>query len=1463
MKCPTALASLACAIAFLMGTAHSSSAADPDARKPDIWAIVVAIDAYNDAAIPACEGAIRDGAALARWFTDTAHWSRSHLLFLNENGVSRHGAPGDAVSVLTPTRSNLHWALTQWLAHRVRPGDHVVVSFAGHATVASGRTVLLPIDARSDDLWQTGWAPDDAIDALAKKGCTVTLWLDTSPFGRGSRVGRADPDAGIGVRFLNRLTRWPGVSAWLAADGQPAGQGSPHSAFASALLQSLGTRPTNVLACLDRMQQDPKLRKQGFRVRGGIGPELTLWPADLLPEHRFRPRLLLQQGHADAVTVVSPAADDEFILTGSLDSTVRLWKLRGRESTLLNLFAYHMVGVTALALSPDGRYVASGDGAGQVRVWDLVAQSERAREGPSPHRSRISQVAFLPGEQANQLVSLDQDGRSVVWEPVGAALRAKPLSSAEIIRMAAARRDGAAAAVLVEADGEASLLDGIGKPAGAPLEGTGARPAALDLAPDGNRLAIGDEDGRVRIWDLKSRKVVFKNNYEQGVTTLRFDSAGALAVGTGSRLFLAVPGETGAGCRLEGLDDEPAAISFSSDDRWLAALTASGELRLWDLADRAHPALRTLPLDGRSAGFTSLAFSRDGRTLIVGEGDGTVRTWDLAERLAVARIAHHRGKVSGLAVSHDGRFVLQMTQDHQTLVWDLKLGRGANPIPGGWIAGAFLPGGAELVMTRDAKREGDVVRVDRASGEIRATFQRPNARGSTQPSKVNFGRIAVSLDGEKIAAAAVPGQDELVCVWNREGGKPRTIRGHRGALTGLGFSRDARYLFTASEDGTAKVWDLAAGASGQEQPVAEFKQPREAAITAAQINPADPHRAVVCQRLEGQISRVSLWEWGQGKPASIRSLGEIQGQAHAVVFADDGRWVGVAGQDRAMHFWTIEPGKPAARVQFEPGDQHTEQVNTLALMPGARMFASGGDDTTVRLWNIDANKRRGMLLGTLVASTAVRADGPLLAEQPSPQSEGADWVAYTPDGVYDSSLNGDRLVSFAIDGALGPLEQFAPRFHKIQLTDDLRAGNRPAPLAHTAPPTLVIDTATAPDAADRDVTLKLEMPSSSLNAVGLRLYQNGVPVREGAEFESAGADNGTYSVRVRLRRGVNRFYAMAGRPGDIDARSAEIELRYDRETDRPRVHVLALGVKDYTRNALKYADSDAQRIAEHIHRHGIGETDELGEKIVLTDREVNLRSVDNAFAQLRRTVKDRPDDAVVVFLAGHTDVLKADSGRERFTLLLSRFPFPENAPLLAMNRGVGVGESAGPVLPSNVDLPFYVIYRQLSRLGALNRLVIIDACQAEAIYDDPGVHQIDQMLANDLESRQTKTSYLLAARRGELANESEALGHGLLTYVLLRGMQATDLRPVPGPPLDEPRSADADNDGVVTTQELSGYTNRVMRTLASRLPLPTSRGATRSARDPEPRDASHDRPQLRTSNAGFGLVTLPKPQPNR
>ena len=1416
-------------------TTGPSSKPETAQREPRVWAITIGIDRYESDVIPPCRGAVRDARAVGRWIARTAGWDAQGVLMMDDLGRKEHGEASEPLDGLRPTRANLDWAFREWLPARVKRGDVVVVYYAGQAiglpppdggaSAGIQRHYLLPIDARPAGWDESGWRLDEAIDGLAATGRNpVVLLLDTSLHGRGKRVDRTSKFEPSGTPFLEQLVRWPGVTAWLAADGRPAAEAAAvdeQSAFTAALLKGLGTseRPDNLLACLNAMNREPALAAQGFRTIGGIAPDLNLWPAKLRSEAASERVLLLQRGHAAGVSTIVFGADGSRMITGGQDSTVKIWRVSDRM--LLRVLSSHMVGVTGLALSPDGRLLASGDGAGWLRTWDMLRGQELPAE--HPHGRGVDRVAFLP--DGAHYVSLDLDGRSSLWSTADAGPRVLPLS-AHSQALAASPIRGPFAFALAEADGKI-MLHGPDGALTKSMDGPGGNVTSRRMATDGLLLAAGDDHGRAVVLDVGTGKDVFRRRFEGPIDVLSLSASKVLAVAAGRTIHLVPLGSKEEGeARQLGVPQAVNHCAFSADGQWLAACTQGGSIHLWRVDDpKAAPPV-TLENAGSSGLATTFSFSPDGRRIVAGDQDGGIRIWDLPSGVQRPPIPPRRGQVAALSVSRDGRYLLQISQDWQAQVWDLQEGRGLTTIEGTWTSGALTPDGEAIFLTSEA--DGDLIVVDRADGIRRGTtFRRPRANEGDGAPAERFGKVAVSPDGLLVAAAGVQGT--LVCVWEASTGRlVHTIRGHEDPhpITAVQFSPDSPQLLTASEDGSAKLWDIGGGDEAPREASA-FRMVDEAgagtvAITAAQVGPKG-RRRVVTGGIDG---RISLWEVGQARPIDLGTLGQ---KVMAVTFTPDGRWLAATGADKSIWLW--ETSRPGQRIRLSPSPQHSEQVNALVAWPNNMLIASGSDDTTVRLWSLAEQS----LLGTLSAEGGT-----------------ADWVAYTPDGLFDSSIGGERQVTWLDNREVMPLEQFYNGSRVFRLTEKLRQGERPKPPAPplVAPPRLSIDTPPRAVETGRTASLTISVAESPLE--NLRLYQNGVPVRGDADLALEPGQK-RLTAEVRLRPGPNRFHVMAGRPGsvDVEGRSEVVEIRYDGPDTQAQLHVLAMGVSDYDdpERKLKFADADAERLADFLHRNGVRDAATPGLRILLQNADVTEAKVEDAFKQIRQRVRERPEDTVVVFLAGH-----ADTYAGRFYLLLPKFPFKAVQP--------ADGRRERPAVAVDVDarsvLPYVAVYRNIARLNALQRLVIVDACQAEAINDDIGVRRVQELV--DDGAHQARTAYLMAARRGESAHETAALAHGLMTFALLKGMGDADLKsdPALAAILDIP-NADRDRDGVVTTDELRWYSARMVPRLAANLPLLVQRRGVNAKPDVGRPNLNLDqKPRVQASAASFPLIEISK-----
>ncbi len=350
-------------------------------------------------------------------------------------------------------------------------------------------------------------------------------------------------------------------------------------------------------------------------------------------------------------------------------------------------------------------------------------------------------------------------------------------------------------------------------------------------------------------------------------------------------------------------------------------------------------------------------------------------------------------------------------------------------------------------------------------------------------------------------------------------------------------------------------------------------------------------------------------------------------------------------------------------------------------------------------------------------------------------------------------------------------------------------------------------------------------------------------------------------MQVRLLPGTNRFYAMASRDGAFDSRSADVEIPYEGTLEPGRLHIIALGVGNYEKEKLLFATRDAERISDALHARRLTPGQERGESILLRDNQVNARNIAKAFTNIGKEVRGRPQDTVVLFLAGHTGVFD----NERFCLLLPKYPFPESAPLVVAARGTNPPIAPGAKVTADDFLPYSTLAGNLMRLDALNRLVIVDACQAESILVDPQVRAIQKWM--EIGSRKARTSYLMAARRGEPALEIEPLGHGLFTYTLLRGMREVVLRDEPKLVADLKlrRDADYNGDGIITTSELDAYVKEALPPIAGVFPkLFVRRSAPDALNPPIQRGAANAAAstnleqslRLNTSPVSFPLIHL-------
>jgi energy-coupling factor transporter ATP-binding protein EcfA2 len=348
-------------------------------------------------------------------------------------------------------------------------------------------------------------------------------------------------------------------------------------------------------------------------------------------------------------------------------------------------------------------------------------------------------------------------------------------------------------------------LDRLGTDPDPVVRGDGDAVRAIAVAPNGWDVFSGSEDGKVRRLDLR---------HPEAPAT--------------------VMGSLGAGVRT---------LSLNAGADFLAAASAAGEVRLWDLRQPARAArevgIRSQEGGGRDhpgeavhtkAGaaaevvVSSFAFQPGGLLLASGAADGTIRLRDLDHGTLDVRLNAGGKRVLSLAFSPDGRLLAAgLGQGGGALVWQTRqpAAEARSACSGKEVrALAFSPDGKTLAC---GTGQGDVRLLRHPVPSLESAASLAAERRSEMLDVVSPGEhraasveivipgpatainaLRFSPDGSWLATASGDGSARLWKLGSSQG--PIVLQGHESWVWALAYSPDGTRLLTGGEDRTVHVW---------------------------------------------------------------------------------------------------------------------------------------------------------------------------------------------------------------------------------------------------------------------------------------------------------------------------------------------------------------------------------------------------------------------------------------------------------------------------------------------------------------------------------------------------------------------------------------------------------------------------------------------------------------------------------
>ena len=553
----------------------------------------------------------------------------------------------------------------------------------------------------------------------------------------------------------------------------------------------------------------------------------------------------------------------------------------------IKTFTGHENNVVGIAISPDGKIVASGSADTTIIFWDFA--SGKILNKLKGHSSQITALAFTP--DGKQLVSGSTDKTIKVWD-VNTGNELRTISE--------------------------GLSQGI---------------YDVEISPDGKWIATGSwqltntsppVEGFAKIFDLQTGKEIKKYFMTpHPCSSIKFTSDGKKLVIGGWGFHIKIYDLATDKMELDIDIDEEAhytaiqSLALNPDDSKIIVGCKDKQIRMYDLKT-GKLIYKIDPYKGHKKIVNAVSFIGNGNWFVSGSQDNMIKVWETNTGDLKYELRGHLADVQNLACSNDGKYFVSASKDCSVKIWDVEV-----------LKRSQLRACDDVGPWSMPYNEKNNILASSCGAEGIRIFEMENGKEIGRIGGETFYFMDIDETGQYMATGY---ETNSLTIWNFPArAKIKTVEGHKDIIRDIKFIQKKNYLVTGGADNKVRIWTY----------------PDLMEIKAFDIG--DETNTIAVSR-DGTLiaagttkSGVIVWEtktWNQ--VAQLKTKGGIS----RINFSQDGSLLVSGSNAGEVKLWEM---KTFQLMQDFKG--HVDRTSAVAIDPDNKRVVSGADDYTLRFWD--------------------------------------------------------------------------------------------------------------------------------------------------------------------------------------------------------------------------------------------------------------------------------------------------------------------------------------------------------------------------------------------------------------------------------------------------------------------------------------------------------------------------------